>query len=504
MQSSRSWIIVLILIAGFVLRIAGARSELWLDEITSAQLAISALSLQDLLLNTRIDNNHLLNSAWLYLIRDWAGSAWIWYRIPALLGSALLLILLPTLLRTSSFIERFAASALVALSYIFILYGSEARGYGLMLALGVLAVVVSERAKEANKLRFLAPLFWITCILGFLSQFTFFNFYLPLLLASFWGVFDSKTLRTTAGRLLILHTPVIFIIGVIYVSYVRYLPPGSGELRSYLEVIANLLSLGFGGPEISPSNLEISLVAFSAAIGVLCVLAIEVALLLRERAQRAPIFLLGLIVPVLSLLIVEPRVLYERYLLAPLFFSYLIFASFVSRIWNRSAGGKVIGSAMLLVIVAGTTRSTFKLLEVGRGQYQEAIAHIQAYSQSPSVQVSGDHEFRNSTVLEFYESQNTTPRRISYQQQANIETPWYLVHSQDPNFAPANILNINDHFSFELVESYDSAPLSGWRWFLYQAPPHIVFGCSTSMGAYFLTLRHYSNSSKFDFRLSGN
>ena len=465
----RSPLIALILVTGLLLRIACARGELWLDEISSLQLAHSASSLWNLLLYTRSDNNHLLNSAWLYLVDDWAGDIWIFYRIPALLGSVLTVILLPAFLKGRPFVERFTTCLLVALSYIFILYGSEARGYGLMFGLGVSALVVSERSYVTARLRSIALLFWVTCILGFLSQFTFLNFYLPLLVSNLWLVFKSRFSRASLTHLGILHGPVLCTIGFIYLMYVRTLPSGSGELRSYFEVIINLLSVGFGGPELSPSNLTATVCGAIVALLAVSILVIELISLVREKASQSAILLLGLVVPLVGILFVEPRVLYERYLLAPLFFAYLLFASFVSRIWHTSLGGKILGTFFIFAIVCGNARLTLKLLEVGRGEYQEAIAYIKANANISKINVSGDHEFRNLTVVDFYQSRVGGEQAVRYVPQVDSSTSWYLVHSQDSNFLPSETVEFSPQTQFRLVQSYDSAALSGWRWFLYHA-----------------------------------
>ncbi len=67
------------------LRIAAARGELWLDEVWSIRLVQEhAHSPSDIFLHLQHDNNHFLNSLWVYAVGP-DGSAWM-YRWPAVVA----------------------------------------------------------------------------------------------------------------------------------------------------------------------------------------------------------------------------------------------------------------------------------------------------------------------------------------------------------------------------------------------------------------------------------
>src|SRR5438094_8386876 len=54
--------------AGLTLRLLGARGDLWLDEIWSLTLLKPLTSIDQIFWRVNYDNNHFLNSAYLYLV----------------------------------------------------------------------------------------------------------------------------------------------------------------------------------------------------------------------------------------------------------------------------------------------------------------------------------------------------------------------------------------------------------------------------------------------------
>jgi hypothetical protein len=60
-------ICISLILAGAMLRIRGARNDLWLDEIWSLKLAQSAKSVMEIFTRLHHDNNNYLNTLYLYL-----------------------------------------------------------------------------------------------------------------------------------------------------------------------------------------------------------------------------------------------------------------------------------------------------------------------------------------------------------------------------------------------------------------------------------------------------
>ncbi|TIT25126.1 MAG: hypothetical protein E5W81_04450 [Mesorhizobium sp.] len=59
---------LVIAVTGLVLRLLGARGDLWLDEIWSFALIEPLTSIDQIFWRVNHDNNHFLNSVYLYLI----------------------------------------------------------------------------------------------------------------------------------------------------------------------------------------------------------------------------------------------------------------------------------------------------------------------------------------------------------------------------------------------------------------------------------------------------
>jgi hypothetical protein len=80
--TNRQWIILTVcLIAAAVLRIFAAFNDFWLDEIWSLQFAREVDSAWDIIAETPHDNNHILNTLYLYSIGYQHN--WVWYRLLA-------------------------------------------------------------------------------------------------------------------------------------------------------------------------------------------------------------------------------------------------------------------------------------------------------------------------------------------------------------------------------------------------------------------------------------
>src|SRR5471032_1187414 len=129
-----------IAVAAFAaLRLACLRNDLWLDEIWSLQLVGLAHSPLQILTRLRSENNHPLNSLWLYLVGpgapEWAYRLLSWATGSAAVGLAGLLArgqfkrMHPADPEGGAEAAGLITVLLFGGSYLFILYSSEARGY---------------------------------------------------------------------------------------------------------------------------------------------------------------------------------------------------------------------------------------------------------------------------------------------------------------------------------------------------------------------------------------
>lgn len=141
--------IALLTLAGALLRIAAARGPLWLDEIWSFRIVSGAPSLSTVFVGLPYDTNHVLTSAWLFLVGPQAPP--ILARAEAILFGTLAIPAAALIGARRGRAESIAAGALFALDYVFVHFGSEARGYaGLILAI-LLAYDALERFLETGR-----------------------------------------------------------------------------------------------------------------------------------------------------------------------------------------------------------------------------------------------------------------------------------------------------------------------------------------------------------------
>lgn len=137
-----SLVIGMALLGGLGLRLAAARGELWLDELWSLDLVSHITSPDQVFWAIPHDNNHFLNSLWMYVLGQHASP--VAYRLPSVLFSSLAILAAARIGRRVNPAAGAAAAIITACSYPFVDYGSEARGYGgLMLAI-LLAVDLTQ------------------------------------------------------------------------------------------------------------------------------------------------------------------------------------------------------------------------------------------------------------------------------------------------------------------------------------------------------------------------
>ena len=158
--------------AGIFVRAWGLFTDLWLDELWSMNMALSASSPLNLatVYKFKHDNNHILNTVWIYFVG--AGRPFYVYRMLAFACGVLSLPLVWSLCCRHG--ERAAALAtmLVATWYQFAHYTSESRGYAPMLFFILLAWWSLDRYL-LSATWYHAAIFVSACVLGILSHFSF-------------------------------------------------------------------------------------------------------------------------------------------------------------------------------------------------------------------------------------------------------------------------------------------------------------------------------------------
>ena len=458
-------VVLLTLALGVVLRIIATGGDLWLDEIWSLNLA-AALGSPLEVFRVRIDNNHILNTLWLYLVGP-EQAAWL-YRLPSLAASILSLWLAVRIGRREGGGAGSLFVIFCALSAVLITITTEARGYGVMV-LGVLAVWECVEARRAEG-ELPHPLTLLLIVVGAtLAHLSFLLFYLPLV---GWQVLTApRRIRLRAGMV---HAPAVAALVILYALYIRHLPPGSGPLAGYLDALLSTLSVSAGGPELPATGMA-GVAALAAAVVFLVLILRGLVVLARAGDRR---WILGLlvifVVPGAMLLFLEPRVVVARYLLGALIVALLVVAHALAAMAAEGRVGRYIAGGIVFLFVAANLAHLVRLARYHRGEYRAALTFMTPGSTVQRVVVWGDHDFRNGTVLAYHA--RALGYRVEYlarSDRCSAEPNFFLVEEASREVPPAalTIDECGGVREFLLVRSFPHALLSGTRWHVYRPHP---------------------------------
>ncbi len=138
------WPLIALVAAGLALRLFLSRAPLWNDEIWSILNLRSLDSPAGVLWGLSHDNNHFLNSLWLWGVTPFTADPTALRLVSILAGAATIPVMARLGARHGA---GFVAAALTALSFFQIVYSVEARGY----AVATLALVLTWSEIEAER-----------------------------------------------------------------------------------------------------------------------------------------------------------------------------------------------------------------------------------------------------------------------------------------------------------------------------------------------------------------
>lgn len=456
--------VLVIILAAFV-RIRGALNDLWLDEIWSLDLVREIKSPFEVFTRIHHDNNHYLNSLFMYF----AGQRGNWpgYRVPAVIAGCGAVILAWLSGKRRSRATAFFSMALVALSYVLVLYSSEARGYGSLIFFSFLCFVALQSFFDRPRWQ-AAALFSIGAILGFSSHLTFLIF----LLASFiwfcvWSVQSRSPLRKIITNAIFCYAAPALYLGALYLIDLRQLKFGSGTPTPLAKAYVSSLAWTLGVPNIPWVQFIGSGISFVGLLGGLV-------LLWRKKSDQWAFFAAVIVVVPIILAAFRPReFLYVRYFIISIAFLLLLFGIALSWLWERGLFGRVAAAVLLISYVMANSLHIGELFKYGRGRTTEAIQFMAEHSRPQStVTFGGDHDLRIMYVLRFYLKFMMQDKATHYygRRMWPIDgLDWFICHqdsSERPR--PPGARYRDDHGNeYDLVGVYPSAPLSGVHWFIF-------------------------------------
>lgn len=463
--------IFIFLVVGIGLRVHGAATELWLDEIWSINNVKDLSSPLEILGSLTSDNNHLINSLWLYFLST--------HSHPLLLRAISVFFALGSLYLTYAIgnlrspLHSAVFMTLIAVSYPVVIYSTEARGYAGLIFFLLLsfyhAVHWIKAAKISNAL-------WLNCAcaLGVMAHFSFLQFLPALAIWCLLSRLKSGSGKKAVSETIFLFSPVLAVVGWLYLTHIRFISEGSGPLKGYLEVTINALSVSVGGFEMSPISPWRLFVPLGLAVLVCITALIEIMKLRKEDDNLWMLYLTGIfVVPALTLFVMQPRVIFIRYFLPAIMLLYLLLAGLFTR-WlkDNSPKRRYIGLILLLGYIAlhGVTDTRF--IYNGRGNYTGLTSEMLTASPNTTVSYSSDHDYRNPVLIEYLSERLGEKNRFRYIDHEAMKTvahkpDWYITHSLDSTVEPQPDLMVAET-AYSLHSSYYHTALSGFSGHLYR------------------------------------
>ena len=461
------------------LRAWAAAGDFWLDEIWSWMAVRDRVhSVADVFFAIDHDNNHILNSLWIYLLG--LGVDWRWYRLPAVVAGALSVLVAGRLLATAGVAAQWAARLLFVPSFLLVNYASEARGYGVLMLCALASLWLLEAHQRAlvdhQRGRARAALwgFWLAAMFGTLAHASYGATFAALALWTAWRYLHAagSSARRMARFALLFGPPALFALCLWTVSFL-HVTSGGGPLMSASQAAAAACALAVGGPGQGPWVWPLALTALLA-------LGVEIVALLRVGDERATLWLALLVVPAVPLAAgVHAQFIYPRFFLGGAVFLLLALASLAARGWRAGGARRVLVCGALAVITIGNLQGLTRLLRDGRGQPAAAVRWMAGHSHGPRIVVATDHAFRHGMTLDFYS-------RLLHAGQSFellLEPPWppagpewILRQNAARDWLPASALHDAEGRIYQLEARYPHAGLSGFTLALYHrraasAPP---------------------------------
>jgi len=458
---------MVLVLAAAAIRIRAAHNDLWLDEIWSLNLAHSVSSPIGVFTAIHHDNNHYLNTLYLYFLPDRGN--WWGYRILSILFGIATVIVAGFVGNRRTRINALILMFLTAFSYFLVLYSSEARGYSAVVFFVLLSFLLLDLYLEKPGIR-LAVLFSVTAAFGFLSHLTFLHFYLAALVWSAYRLAVQRPrLKHFAASMLSIHAFPGLVLALLYFVDVRLQTAGGGRtdfsaIGTFGEAFA--WACGASGGNAAALLLCIAIVAalcYAYAFGSS-----------RRKGTSSWLVPIGsaIAIPFLFNLVYQPGFLYVRYFIVSMIFFLVLISLCLTSLFECGGTGRAICVVLLACYCAANGTHIRELFSYGRGQYSAAVRYMLQNGRGNAISVGGDHPFRIPTTLSFFAPAAGSAKQLTYYrtpQEWPREGPEWLILHKGSFEEPTSPDQVRDAAGrrYDLAKIFPSAPLSGLHWFLY-------------------------------------
>lgn len=452
------------MLVGLVLRIAVARGGLWLDEAWTARFVARAADPIGVVWRINHDNNHFLNSLWMLLVGPYAPPMLV-RALSIATGVAAIGVAGAIGLRRSA-ITGILAAMLFAVSPIFVAYGAEARGYGPMVLVILVAVLVVDRWLDDEGPAPAWTLGLLTLI-GMAAQFT----YVFAVAALGGWIIATRARRMTFDEAVR--------------TAIRALAPSIGAVVLVIAVVAaaarasttgfqaggypgfTLPGFSFALSEAVTYTLGLSLGAPFATIAAAAVAAAAAILLARGARHRRFLYVFALLAFPAMLALALSRIGnagFARYYLVACTAALLLVADVAGAAIARGARWRGLAVAVVAITVGASLYRDVGLARSLRGDPARAVAAMRATARGGTS--VGVDTIRPTAVLDA--AARTAGYRLDIRQRCPAAA-FVFVDLEDRIAAPAALDRCGQQYTQTAVGRYTA--LSGFDWALYARTP---------------------------------
>ncbi|MEP6786406.1 MAG: hypothetical protein ABI898_11785 [Sphingomonadales bacterium] len=372
-------LLVLVLILALGLRLLDAGGTLWVDEAWSVVNAGRVAPFTGIFLDINHDNNHHLNSLWIQLIGP-EGSP-LAYRALSIATSVATVAVAAMIAGRHSRIAALTTALLFAVAPMFVIVGSEARGYAPMLLMTLFAVAVTDRWIADPSRPMPRALLAVIATAGTLAHL---GFALALPGLALWTMTSLTKTRSVRGA--------------IDAAVSLWLPSGIFCFSMIAAVILIALTrtgaLTVGGYEAYSTALFVralsNLAFLITGIGWVGVVAIAALSSFRGARNRLSILcgFLAVTLPLIVLILRPGNSGIERYYILT-GMALLLYAGLKTGILIDAGGGRRwVAVGVLALLVSGSLVEDSRQIAGGRGAPENAIAAIARLAPSGAIVAS--------------------------------------------------------------------------------------------------------------------
>jgi hypothetical protein len=462
------WSVGAIALAGLLLRFAASHGGLWTDEAWSVIYALQARDPIGVFLRINHDNNHHLISLWLQAI-GMRAPPWL-ARLPAVLAGASAIVVAALIAARRSRVAGIVAALLFAFSPIMVTYGSEARGYALMMLAALTMLLIVLRSVKQERTR--ATPWWLGLIslFGMLSHMT---GAAPVVLISLWAYLEQRAVEGSEHafwKIAKLMGPALVIAAAfpVFVIVAGVTSPGGMRVGGYIpfhwsdyrEALTNLATWTLGITELP------GWIALLASALIAIALALWPPGWLGTRARLYVVLILG--VPLGVVLCRAPNTEFARYFLCSAIGLLLVISEWFGRMFAKDGARRAVAATALGVILFSSLWQDAALLRIERGHPDQIVQLMQ--QRSPAGGTLAVETARLEAVTRVAAYRADFPLDLV----GGCAPAQFAVSSEPKRLGNRGPL-VRCGVTMRPIGTASGTALTGDRWVLYQADKPTVF-----------------------------